>query len=338
MHKQVSIIIPYLDELDILLSNLEILTKSSLFPSEIIIVNTGVQKLMLPSSLDSKCADNGIRVEIIDATNAFPGQARNIGLYKCSFDIVAFLDSKTIPSLDWLEMGLKQLAVDNINIVWGKTIFKADSYFERIFRACSYGAKPLTTVPGSIFNKDALLSTGKFIESVRAGEDADWIARVKAHNIQSLTSHSLIEYRGLAEMTITNIIRKWYRNYLSASGLNYIKGHKDIYFYFISIIFIVLAFNWNSLSYDSRIGGWNLNSLVYIPNITKIITGATILGYLFFRNIYLPLRKGIKITFIFLPHNLISIIFISFILDVTKLLAFIHAKTLSVLSLRNRKT
>lgn len=326
MNKKCTIVIPYLDEHESLISILESLPFWSMLPNQIFIIQTGNEDLMIKSDLLESISKLDISLEIIKCLNAFPGKARNKGLEKNNNEIIAFLDAQTKPNSTWLEQGIYLLQNSESQIIWGSTLFNAYSFLQKAVRASTYGAKPLQTLPGTIIDSSITAKVGYFIESVRAGEDADWMIRAESHNIACTNNPNNLNYSGLRDVKLIFLIKKWYRNYLASGSLPYIRAHKDIYFYFISFFLIVLAFNWNWLSYDSNIDGWNLSTNVYIPNITKIITALIGLGYFVFRVVYLPIKKGIKVIYLLNPFNLISVIWISVILDITKLSAFIHAR------------
>ena len=117
---------------------------------------------------------------------------------------------------------------------------------------------------------------------------------------------------------------KWYRNYKHAAKLPYLNAHKDLYFYFFGFLIIILAFNWNNLSYDDAIRGWNTQSFAYIPNITKISIIFFTLSYILIRSVLTPLQKGVP--FLFLIINMPMMIVLSIILDIVKSIAFFNAR------------
>jgi hypothetical protein len=69
-----------------------------------------------------------------------------------------------------------------------------------------------------------------------------------------------------------------------------------------------------------------MESIFYIPNITKIsilIVGA---AYVIFRGVLIPIKKGVSLRFIF-PINFLLIATLSLAIDITKMIAFIHSRT-----------
>ena len=100
----------------------------------------------------------------------------------------------------------------------------------------------------------------------------------------------------------------------------YSRPHKDIYFYGISFVAIIIAYNWNRI-----VDPTGIENELFIPNITKISVILILFIYLNFRGIYLPLKKGSKLNTIF-PFNFFIISFLSAILDLVKILAFAKSK------------
>ena len=102
------------------------------------------------------------------------------------------------------------------------------------------------------------------MEHVRAGEDGTELAELKLQ-INYSNSPEILIYQGSKVMDFLSLIKEWFRNYLASTQLPHLKAHKDIYFYFIGFALLLLAFNWNNLSYDPNISGWNTEaSSIYL--------------------------------------------------------------------------
>ena len=243
-----------------------------------------------------------------------------MGICNASNSLLAFLDTSTHPSNDWLLNGLHIINTNNCEGVWGKTYYQAEKFLSKIFRASTYGEKPIQTLPGSILHKNIFKKCGLFVESTRAGEDGDFMSRAKLHNVNVFESENFLNYDKLDMINFKEIIKKWYRNYFHASSMPYLRAHKDIYFYGISSLAIIIAYNWNRI-FDPT----GIENEFFIPNVTKISVLIIFLAYLFLRGIALPIRKGTPLKFIF-PLNFILISFMSFFLDLTKTLAFVYSK------------
>ena len=318
MNNKISLIIPCYNALQNLNKILSTLNRWTLLPDEIIIIDSSDKKYFLSDFIKSKIQK--IKIKIIYQKNTYPGHARNIGIKSSKNDILAFLDTSTFPSNKWLKNTKKILDRKEVKGVWGSTKYEANHAQSRLFRASTYGSRSIITVPGSIIYKDVFNQVGLFIENVRAGEDVDWSARAKLHEISFSNSDEALIYEELNNINTISLIKKWFRNYISGAKLPIYNPHKDIYFMSASIISIFIAYNWNNF-----LASWDTDNIFYIPNITKIISLGLISFYFLIRGIYLPIKKNTKINFIF-PFNFILISLISFFLDFTKLAAFIFTK------------
>jgi len=323
MLKPVSLIIPFKSdksEKEKLFTLLRGIPNWKEVSNEIIIINTDQKQLSFPSDIELFIKQHNINFCIFHQEGLYPGQARNIGIYNASNSLLAFLDTSTHPSNDWLSNGLHIINTNNYEGVWGKTYYQAKNFLPKIFRASTYGEKPIQTLPGSILHKNVFKKCGLFIESTRAGEDADFMSRAKLHNVNICESEIFLNYDKLDKISFKEIIKKWYRNYFHAASMPYLRAHKDIYFYGISFLAIIIAYNWNRV-FDPT----GIENDFFIPNVTKISILIIFLAYLFLRGVVLPIRKGTPLKFVF-PLNFIFISLMSFLLDLTKTIAFGYSK------------
>ena len=300
------------------------LTWTSL-PKEIILINTNnSKKLKIDNFYGNFLNKKKILIKFLHHPKFYPGAARNIGITLASHKIISFLDVGTHASKDWLENGYNQLKKSKNLISWGNTYYLAASTKDEIIRASTYGAKPLTTLPGSTVNKKVFNTVGVFVENIRAGEDAEWRHRVDLHNVKTCVNNKIILYQNLLGVSYFEILKKWFRNYSFSRKLSYLNNNRETYFISISLILIILAFNWNPLFTNWGKPGFE-DEITYIPHITKV----TILSLMFFyftvRAIYLPIKKGIEISFL-LKFNIIKILLLSFCIDITKLVSFFYSR------------
>ena len=129
-------------------------------PSEIILVDSSIKKFVIPEEFENFLSKYNINLKVIYGENFYPGHARNIGINGSTNPMVAFLDASTFPSNKWLSGSLKIITEENCEGLWGNTYYQADTYMKKIFRACSYGARPVQTLPGSVFKKTCSISVG----------------------------------------------------------------------------------------------------------------------------------------------------------------------------------
>ena len=129
----------------------------------------------------------------------------------------------------------------------------------------------------------------------------------------------MIFYKAIINKSLIYLSKKWFL-YYSKSAQNYnvdVERQRFFYLSFFSISILTITFFWNDVFAD-----WNDESLLYLPNITKINLLILTLIYLITRLIIIPKKKQIifrKYSFI----EIIKFVFISILLDVIKLFAFV---------------
>ena len=320
MVKEISLIIPSQNAEEKLLNLLRCIPNWEIFPNEIIIIDSSKERFLIPEDFQLFAKKLNIKLLITYGNNLYPGHARNIGISNSKNSLLAFLDTSTYPSNKWLSSGFNIMTVKNTDGVWGNTYYQAKTFPSKIFRACTFGAKPIKTFPGSIIKKDIFNTCGLFIESVRAGEDGDWMSRAELQKIEMSSPEEFLSYDELNHSRFNELIKKWFRNHVFGAKLPFFRAHKDFYYYAISLMAVVIAFNWNWI-----LASWDEDSILFIPNITKISVLIIFVIYIFIRGIFLPSKKGINYSFI-LPINFIFISFLSALLDFTKALAFGYSK------------
>jgi len=320
MIKEVSLVIPSQNAEIELQQLLRSIPNWEAIPNEIVIVDSSENKLLIPEDFKLFTKKLNIRLLIIYEKDLYPGHARNVGISNSKNTLLAFLDTSTFPSNKWLSSGLNLINIKNNEGVWGNTLYQADTFTSKIFRACTFGEKPIRTFPGSIFNKNIFDRCGLFIETTRAGEDGDWMSRAELHEIKISSPEEVLSYDKLNFMSIKKLIKKWFRNNMFGAKLPFYRAHRDFYYYAISFVAVVIAFNWNWI-----LASWDEESIFYIPNITKISILIILIIYIFMRGIFLPRKKGVNLSFVF-PINFIFIFLLSVLLDLTKALAFAYSK------------
>ena len=316
MISDVSLIIPSQNAEKNLFQLLRHLVNWEIIPSEIIIIDSSQIKLNIPNEFKLFTEKNNIRLLVVHERSLYPGKARNIGINKATNPTLAFLDTSTHPTKKWLSSALHIHQAKGLQGVWGNTYYKADTYIASLIRACTYGSKPLQTFPGSVVEKNIFNRCGLFIESTRAGEDGDWMSRASLHKIKLSNPEEVLNYGELNSISLGGVLKKWFRNYSFSGKLIHRRSQKDFYFYIISFVAVLTAYNWNRV-----VASYQEESIYFIPYITRASVLGVIVIYMVLRGIVIPKKKGVNFTFIF-PINFILISLLSFLIDLTKVLAF----------------
>ena len=259
----------------------------SLSPREIVIVDSSSNNIIsnLINGWNGK-----IPVKYIKIDSAYPGGARNIGVEMVESEWIAFLDSTTVPEYDWMERCVEMAVGKNVDFVGGLTLFEADTYFKKLLRAATYGCSPNGTLPGSIVKKEVFKRSGGFIPSIRSSEDVEWIERIKSMGYKTDTVRDFVSiYYGLPG-SLWLAIKKYYKFAMAGAQTEVFKGHKYLYMSALLILLTILIFKWNLY-----VAGWDENSILYIPNITKIYLASLVVLYVVFKGFLRPWNRKITL-------------------------------------------
>jgi glycosyltransferase involved in cell wall biosynthesis len=230
-----------------------------------------------------------IPIKYIKIDTAYPGDARNIGVKIAKSEWIAFLDSTTVPEYDWLERCVVMAIEKNADFVGGLTICEADTYFKKLLRATSYGFSPYSHLPGSIIKKEAFEKSGGFIPSIRSSEDVEWIERIKSEGYKTDTVKDFVlTYYGLPG-NLWLALKKYYKFAMATAQTDVLKGQKKLYMSVLLILLTMLTYKWNLY-----VTGFEENSILYIPHITKIYLVSLIVLYVVFKGFLRPWNRKIK--------------------------------------------
>jgi glycosyltransferase involved in cell wall biosynthesis len=317
----VSVIIPSVHTFIDIEKCINALLVQTYIPSEIIVIDSfglgGYDKKQLLVRCKNYCTLHIISLK--ERLN--PGAARNMGVEKASGDFIAFIDVMTIPRINWLSDYLKLINTEKMSdIIWGSTVYAVNnSGLMPYVRDSIYGLNPIRTVPGTIIRKKVFQKVGQFLENVRTGEDSEWMNRTIYLNLVSTASDSVAaDYYGLFRLNFTKLVRKWLVSYRSSGGLEYYKWQRQLAIFIAIPYFIFIAYNWNWF-----VAGWQVNSIFYIPHITKIVIIIPLLFYFFYRGVFLPRNKGLGLFTGIFPLRFLMLFFVGVVLDLVKLYAFL---------------
>jgi glycosyltransferase involved in cell wall biosynthesis len=268
---------------------LQSLEDQTVLPQEIVIVD---------SSLDNDIASiirnmNG-RIPIVykKIALAYPGDARNIGIEIAKMEWIAFLDSTTVPEHDWLERCVEMATEKKVDFVGGLALFEADTYFKKLLRAATYGCSSYDTLPGSIMKKKYFEKSGGFIPGIRSSEDIEWIERIKTLGVKMDTvKYPVTKYYGLPD-DLWLAIKKYYKFAIATAQTDVLKGQKRLYMSILLILLTILVYNWNFY-----FTGFDENSILYIPHITKIYLVSLVMLYVVFKGFLRPWNRKVKLGF-----------------------------------------
>ena len=317
----ISVIIPSNHGHQELLKVVQAICNQTVKPTEIVIVDSSSHHGACPEEILALSAANGLRLMYVHRAHSLPGHARNIGLGMAKCQLIAFIDVQTIPRPNWLEISLNLLATSAVAGVWGATYFRAETTFERLVRDGFHGVFSRTTLPGTVCRREVFAKVGQFVQWVRAGEDTEWMLRLELFKVSIVCPpNASIDYVGLIDSNMEQLLKKWYRNYTASRDLPHFFPQRLLLWLVLYPLIVLIAFNWNYLIAD-----WRMDSPLYIGHVTKIVALMPVLGYVGLRGIVLPLKRGVDI-WLLLPVRFIAITAICFTADVVKVLVFSSLK------------
>lgn len=242
---------------------------------------------------------------------SYPGHARNVGVQLASSEWIAFLDCRTRPNLDWLEISASIARKSVVEFVEALCLSEADTNFKKILLAATYGREMMRTLPGSLIQKKAFEKSGGFLPLIRAGEDLEWMQRVKTLGISSASVRTAtIRYDGFAE-SLWEAVKKWYTYAIANSAIDVRNNQKKVYFLVFIISMVALVYRWNFIfaTYSMR--------EFYIPNITKIFVSFLLVAYVVYRGIIRPRQVQVAWSYL-LPWRWMAVSFVGLCLDTAK--------------------
>ncbi len=304
-----SVVIPALNAEEFLPDLLNNIEEQTLLPKEIIIIDSSASNRTFDML---KKWEGTIPIIYRKLDFAYPGHARNIGAGLAKNEWIAFIDVRAIPKHDWLEVSASEAAKSGAEFIETIRITDANTHFKKILRAATYGCAGTKSLSGSIISTKVFKKSGGFIPDLRAGEDIEFMQRLELTGVKISRLHSpTLTYYGLAE-SLSVAIKKWYTYAISKSNFDIRNDQKTIYLYFLISFVTFFVWRWNAI-----FASWDVNSIYFIPNITKIFLVFIFVAYILFRGIIRPLQAKVKLSFL-LPWYWLQVSFVGFCLDIAK--------------------
>ena len=297
---EVSVVIPVYNDGDLLQSVIKALEKQETPPKQIVVVDSSTDQQSSIVVRHALSASNILSV-YKKIERAYAGKSMNLGASLATEELIGFLDTKTVPERGWIFQATKFIGEKYYDVVFGLTKFEANTGYQRLLKAASYGNVSHESVPGTIILANSLHTAGGFLENRRAGYDTEWRRRAK-NTLNWHTSTSITTgYRGFP-LSFGETIRKyiWY-SFESAM----VEAHTEIKQLYVVIVIFLTALivpQWNRI-----IAGWDESSLIFIPEVTKIYLlglAAVLCLLVFFRKTRSRFARlglvfsGVKIAFV----------------------------------------
>ena len=253
-----------------------------------------------------------LKIKYFLEDNLLPGEARNIGVLNCSYDLIAFLDTKTIPSKEWLATAVLALKEKKVDVIFGSFKSSAETKFQKYVKYATYGYEAHRSLPGSLILREAFEITGPFL-SLRAGEDIEWINRAINALRHSDSVAGILTYEGLPKSAF-QLVKKWYSYSIESAKVDIVTAQKTAYFLLAIALIGYFFFTYNYFFAGSS---WD-QSPYFIPHINKILWATFLLIYFVFRSIIKPVSVGVKFNQLF-PFSWVGIGIVGLQIDIAKM-------------------
>ena len=257
----VSVIIPAFHFEDSVRKVILAIVKQSVRVNEIVIVDSSTNEKVKEVIQEFK--KDQVQINYVRKDKAYPGEARNIGALNANGEWLAFVDSKTVPKKNWIKDSLEEIEEKSLDVLFGVTQYQANTKFQKLLRAASFGEVGHETTPGSFIKKELFLNSNFFVEGVRTADDLYWRDCIKRNTYKCSTPDWIgLTYSDLP-LILMEVIKRYFIYAWHTSVVNIQTRMKDFYLALILIFSALIIPRWNYLV------GWEESSL-YIPNITKI--------------------------------------------------------------------
>ena len=326
----ISVIIPTLDNPIDVIDVVQALNKQLLLPTEIVISDSSstddINELL--QDIDSKIPITYQRLgraykydrllqwlksiplfknffSNIPQGRSYPYEATNQGAKAARSEWLAFLDATTIPNKSWILDYSKIINAGDAEVVFGNTKYLANTFFQKILRASTYGRYGIETAPGSFMRKKDFLKGYQITEGVRSGGDVDWKNRVRENFITVTPKDSYLTYPNLHK-NIYSCAKKFFIYQMHTAIQDISHSIKDLYLVLTLIFSLILIPKWNAIV------GWEA-SPYFMPHITKIYFISIVLTLLFSILSNRILLRGSKKPFLQNVYKICSFIVIAFV-------------------------
>jgi glycosyltransferase involved in cell wall biosynthesis len=276
----ITVIIPYYNEENNILTTLSLVSTQSLMPREVILVNSSssdyTSNIINKWISKNKRRFNTTFRNLFDGTNN-PACSKNLGILNTQTTWVAFMDCGLIFPDNWLELQFHFVQINKLTVVSGVVKLKGENSIDRAAVAQTYGYQmKRVCVPSTLVKKDVFEKTGLFLKGRRAGYDVAWPLMLRHLGVaRGVNEDVLVTYQGVNFGShLQSVFKKSLRYSIPSVG---IKLYWIPYYYLI-ILFFIIAIN------------------LIFPSI--IFPSMIIFGYIILRGFVIPIIKGQYINLI----------------------------------------
>ena len=301
---EITVVFPYYNENETILTTLDLISKQTKMPAEVIFVNSSSTD-RTSETIDGWIKENQNRFEtkfrnLFEGTNT-PGSSKNVGIRNARSTWVAFMDCGLLFPTDWLGKQWDFIQKNGVEVVSGVCYLEGEGIMDTAAVAQTYGfRRKRPCLPSSVVKKSIFERTGLFLENRRAGYDVTWPLLLRRMKIQrGINSDVVVKYNGVNfGNSLTGIFRK---SIIYAIPLVNLRYYRVPYYYLLFItVFILVS--------------------VFSLYFSLFLIGV----YLLLRGYIIPINKsaGIRV-FIEKPLIIILLPLLGIVIDTGKLIGFL---------------
>jgi glycosyltransferase involved in cell wall biosynthesis len=244
MYIDLTVVVPYYNENSTILTTLDLISKQTISPKEVIFVNSSSTDESFKTI--NKWIENNQKnlftkyININKGANT-PSSSKNIGIVKARTEWIAFMDCGLIFPLNWLEKQWNYILTKKCEVVSGVCVLNGLGNIDIASVSQTYGFnRKRPCVPGTLVKKTIFDKTGLFLENRRAGYDADWPLSLKALKIfRGINYKIILKYNGTNYgSTFKTIFHKSILYAIPTIGLKY---YKKSYNYIIFLLLFIFS-------------------------------------------------------------------------------------------------
>ena len=151
----VSVIIPSQNDLSHLKKCLKKICDQDVLPSEIILIDSSTNN-RISEYINKLRFSANINIIFKKINKSYAGKSLNIGISLVKNKYLCFLDTKTYPEKNWISFCLDSIKKSKIDVIFGSTYFSANTKFQKLVKAISYGNSLHETTPGLLWKLNFL--------------------------------------------------------------------------------------------------------------------------------------------------------------------------------------
>ena len=295
-----TVIVPYFNEEHSVLRTLALLSKQSVLPKEVILVNsssTDRSSAVIDRWIQEQQSQSVIRFQnVFEHTNT-PGSSKNVGVRHATTAWIAFMDCGLDFCDTWLESQWSYAKRYGLQAVLGQVLAKGRGLIDVLSTAQTVGLyHHRECVPGTILLRSAFNTVGFFLDNRRAGYDVGWKKQLQRSSVKYRVNPAFhVCYdEPVFSLGLRGVIKK---SFVYASASVNVKYYSAPYYYLVAFILSIVWFIFFPIGYSAMF----------------------CVLYLILRGYFVPWRKCKRSLFLVYPSALILSPIIGLCIDCAKM-------------------